>query len=310
MQDPHAYRKYINRLRNGDCGYMVTLHVGGTNNIVLPRELLTFIPYFALSANKSEIFVPYKYDEFKAIIDFVFDPDGGLHEDHSRAWRFFFCAINISETHMLHVPEALRIPVENIVITYNDWDIKISDYEDLFRRSQYFAAKFKHNTSFPYTGDIVCEVDNDIIGHILDNEFDDLGKFTADEVIDVVNKYGINFEKCLMCSSIQYCDHRRIFENCDCKLPVSEKCTRSYEMNCKSCGAKHRYHGMSVCHKCVCKFPNCRGVKKENGGNCNKHVCEHINEGNCTKCFCQHIYSQYQPEKICGAVKPCKAPWH
>jgi len=329
------YRVFLQRLREGDSGAgidMINLHVGGTGIITLPKRLLLWIPYFTKllkdrpCAPCTNIFVPYNYDEFKAIIDFMFDPDAGLDESHHRAWRFFFCAVNLSSAHMEHIPEILQIPVDNITfksVLRQDWcarfTLKTERLRWWFVRSDYFRALFGHDITKPYTGSgftFVLPPEDDCLMDIIANDFQTLAKADVNKVIAVVDKYAINFAQCVVCAPkvlcTKYCIHRRIFvQKCECGMPMSEPCELVHEpIKCTICKKYCYPHNASqYCEKCRCCVPECVGLgNPENGGYCSVHGCEHWNINSkyeqCKKCFCKIPKGSIHGLR-CGKSNPC-----
>ncbi len=72
------FNKYIYEMRKGKVGPLVTLIVGGTNTVQLPESLLKFIPWFSQMESLNGMFVPYKYEDFMAVINFTMNPEYGL----------------------------------------------------------------------------------------------------------------------------------------------------------------------------------------------------------------------------------------
>ena len=305
------YRKFLHSLRTGQIHDFVWIMVGGVKWMLLPRKMLSFMKYFDAHsvdapANNGPIYVPYAYKEFKALVNFMFDPDGGLDKVHYRTWRIFFQASNISNNHMEHVPETLRIPIQKITIkttdghTYstsssilNENHVK-NGIDHLFNISEYFRNLFKYNVA--QSLQIEIEQDDYPLILILNNRMAELAeKFTEDKVNAVVAKYQVKFYPCMNCRSTEYCEHRTFVNTmCGCNVTTSEKCklVPTKGKTCTICQATHYDHtNGDNCKKHNCAYAGCNSKKEsDNGGYCLKHGCEHgklsVSEKMCVSHFC------------------------
>lgn len=201
-------------MRNGQSGPLVSLVIGGTNTVQLPSELLKFIPWFSTAGlgakSLNGLFVPYTYKQFMAIINFVMNPENGLDSKYYHDWRFFFCTANISHARMEHIDPMLRIPIEKISIRGEGPYYIADDPEELFAMSSYFRAVFDHDNSRPFVKKLFVNIpyEDSLLTTILNKHFAKLSRKDDDEVIEIMNKYGVDYPVCDTCGSTMYCGHR------------------------------------------------------------------------------------------------------
>lgn len=279
--------------------------------MTLPRNMLEFIPFFSeLLSEKPNVsnthyFVPFPYERFTPLIDFMFNPDLGLDDEHYSTWRFFFRVNNIAESCMQTIPEILRIPVQDIIIVPkrgNWYNSKKYGLDHLFATSNYFKVLFSN----PVVNNFRIDLDNDddaALVLILNKEWKTLAfEHRVSEVKEVMAKFAVTLDACLECNSTDYCKCRRIHSNCSCGFPISEKCGRHPEgKKCSHCEIIHYSHDIHPnCREHQCVVEKCEDAKQwDECGYCHSHC------SNRTPCKIHHCRYKYAPGDRCGMRLPC-----
>lgn len=285
--------------------------------MTLPRNMLEFIPFFSeLLSEKPNVsnthyFVPFPYERFTPLIDFMFNPDLGLDDEHYSTWRFFFRVNNIAESCMQTIPEILRIPVQDIIIVPkrgNWYNSKKYCLDHLFATSNYFRVLFSN----PVVNNFRIDLDNDddaALVLILNKEWKTLAfEHRVSEVKEVMAKFAVTLDACLECNSTDYCKCRRIHSNCSCGFPISEKCGRHPEgKKCSHCEIIHYSHDIHPnCREHQCVVEKCTSVRISNECElCGYHCSNGVYEGRyspCKKHHCQRVSSNGTK---CLNVLPC-----
>lgn len=311
MDPTIEYRKALQMVRTGKTTDFVNLIVGGTKKTTLPRVILQFMPFFVeLLSEKPNVggthyFVPFLYGKFNSLVEFMFNPDLCLSEEHYSTWRFFFRVNNVSDANMASIPQLLRIPVQYIIIVPkrgNWYNSKKYGLDHLFATSNYFRALFANSTVNNFRIDL--DENDDPLVLILNKAWYPLSvEYTISEVKEVMAKFGVTLDTCLMCNSIDYCKCRGIYRNCFCGFPISEKCGVNPEgKKCEHCETIHYSHNYSPnCseHQCeaencvnckvliecgLCKYHCSRGISNGKYSPCKKHHCQRVSR-NGSKCL-------------------------